>query len=323
MNHISSYPSVYALGHKAITELFSGPVVVEEKIDGSQFSMCRTSSILSNSPILSCRSKGKDLIADAPEKMFERAVATANSLDLRDGWTYRCEYLQSPKHNTLTYARVPSGYLILFDVMTGPESYLSPVEKCVEAKRIGLECVPLFHDGTVNQLADLAQYLNRESCLGGCKIEGVVVKNYALFTVDKKVAVGKYVSEDFKEKHVVEWKKSNPGRGDVVEELIKSLRTHARWNKSIQHLRDAGRLTETPQDIGSLLKEVQADTEREESDAVKDVLFRFFWPQIKRGITYGLPEFYKERLAQSAFPQCTPTPKGPNGATGHDSQSTA
>jgi ATP-dependent RNA circularization protein (DNA/RNA ligase family) len=35
---ILSYPSIYALGHRAIRELFDGPVVVEEKIDGSQFS---------------------------------------------------------------------------------------------------------------------------------------------------------------------------------------------------------------------------------------------------------------------------------------------
>lgn len=30
-----SYPSVYALGHKALTELLLDPVLVEEKIDGS------------------------------------------------------------------------------------------------------------------------------------------------------------------------------------------------------------------------------------------------------------------------------------------------
>lgn len=295
MNHISSYPSVYALGHKLITQLLSGPVVVEEKVDGSQFSMSRTGSVLS------CRSKGQDLIVDNPESMFERAIQTARELDLHDGWVYRCEYLQKPKHNTLNYSRTPSGYLILFDVMTGVESYLTPAEKQAEAQRIGLECVPVFYTGMVAQLSELAGFLDRESCLGGCKIEGVVIKNYSLFLPDKKMAVGKYVSEGFKERHALEWKKSNPGRADVVESLIESLRTQARWNKSIQHMRDAGRLTDTPQDIGMLLREVVTDTEKEETDAVKDALFRHFWPQIKRGITHGFPEFYKERLAQAAF----------------------
>jgi len=35
---LHSYPSVYAIGHKAIEEIFLGPVLIEEKIDGSQFS---------------------------------------------------------------------------------------------------------------------------------------------------------------------------------------------------------------------------------------------------------------------------------------------
>lgn len=295
MNHISSYPSVYAIGHKAITELLRGSVIIEEKVDGSQFSMCRTNGVLS------CRSKGKDLLVDAPEKMFMKAVATAKSLDLMDGWTYRCEYLQSPKHNTLAYERTPKGHLIVFDIMIGPESYLSPFCKETESLRIGLECVPLLFHGLVESFDSLTQLLNRTSCLGGCKIEGFVVKNYDLFTVDKKVAVGKYVSEDFKERHGVEWRKSNPTQGDIVETLIKSLRTEARWSKAIQHLRDDGKLTDTPQDIGPLLQEVQSDVEKEESDAVKDALFRHFWPQIKRRIANGFPEFYKERLAKSAF----------------------
>ena len=37
MKGVNSYPSVYALGHAAIKELFFDVVLVEEKIDGSQF----------------------------------------------------------------------------------------------------------------------------------------------------------------------------------------------------------------------------------------------------------------------------------------------
>lgn len=39
MDSFHSYPAVFNLGHKAIESLLtSGPVIVEEKIDGSQFS---------------------------------------------------------------------------------------------------------------------------------------------------------------------------------------------------------------------------------------------------------------------------------------------
>ena len=38
MTVLTSYPKVYQLGHKAVLDIFSGPVVIQEKIDGSQFS---------------------------------------------------------------------------------------------------------------------------------------------------------------------------------------------------------------------------------------------------------------------------------------------
>jgi hypothetical protein len=294
MKHISSYPSIFAVGHRSIKNIFDSPVVIEEKIDGSQFSMSRTDGELS------CRSKGKDIIPDAPEKMFNAAIETAQSLDLHDGWIYRCEYLSKPKHNTLAYARVPRLHLILFDVMTAPETYLTPDEKKTEADRIGIECVPCFANGVVwdGGLPAFAaeQYLQIDSILGGCKVEGFVVKNYAQFGADKKIAIAKYVSEGFQEKHRHEWKLSNPGAGDFVGNLIAQLKTDARWNKAIQHLRDDGKLVDAPQDIGNLIKEVQTDLLKEESDFIKDKLFSHFIGQINRGVIAGLPEWYKAKL---------------------------
>lgn len=82
---INSYPSVYAIGHSAIKDLFLGPVIIEEKIDGSQFSF----GVIDGE--LQCRSKGKQLILDAPEKMFEKAVGIVKETApaLKPGWTRR------------------------------------------------------------------------------------------------------------------------------------------------------------------------------------------------------------------------------------------
>lgn len=295
MNHISSYPEIYQIGHRHIKDIFASPVVIEEKVDGSQFSMCRFGGVLS------CRSKGKDIIIDAPEKMFNAAIETAKSLDLHDGWTYRCEYLSKPKHNTLAYSRVPAKHLIVFDVMTGPETYLTPVEKRFEANRIGLECVPCFLGdlpGITNLSKGLAEeLLQKDSILGGCKVEGFVVKNYAMFTPDKKIAIAKYVSEAFKEKHQHEWKSANPGPTDVIQLIAAQLRTDARWEKAVQHLRDEGKLSGDLKDIGPLINEVKADIEKEETDWIKDRLFAHFSQQIIRQTTYGLPEWYKGKMA--------------------------
>ncbi len=72
---------------------------MEEKVDGSQFSF----GIFNGE--IKCRSKGAQLVIDAPEKMFIPAVNVVRELAplLKDGWTYRGEFLGRPKHNTLCY----------------------------------------------------------------------------------------------------------------------------------------------------------------------------------------------------------------------------
>lgn len=35
---IPSYPKIYAVGHREVRDIFRFPVLVQEKIDGSQFS---------------------------------------------------------------------------------------------------------------------------------------------------------------------------------------------------------------------------------------------------------------------------------------------
>lgn len=206
-----------------------------------------------------------------------------------------------PKHNTLVYSRVPVGNIIIYDIMTAPETYLAPAEKEEECKRIGLECVPLLYEGKIDSFEMFKEFLERESILGGTKIEGIVIKNYELFTQSKKCMMGKYVSEAFKEVHDKDWKKRNPHGKDLVFMLTEKYRTEARWQKAIQHLREAGTLESSPRDIGALIREVPADVLKECEGEIRDALFKHFWPQISRGITRGLPEWYREQLAKSAF----------------------
>jgi hypothetical protein len=298
-NHVHSYPQVYAIGHSAIKDIFDGDVIVQEKVDGSQFSFGIT-----RDGDLMCRSKGKQLILDAPEKMFTKAVAVVRELAplLQPGWIYRGEYLSTPKHNTLSYNRTPHAHIILFDISTGVEEYADPDLVKDEAKNIGLEYAPLLYRGKVDDFQMFNSFMERESVLGGCKIEGIVVKNYSKFVLEtKKVMMGKYVSEAFKEKHLVDWKERNPNRKDVVELLIQEYTSQARFHKAVQHLREDGKLEGSPRDIGLLIREVPADIVKEEAQEIKDKLFNFFWKDIERGITRGLPQWYKDELAKSSF----------------------
>jgi hypothetical protein len=291
----TSYPKVWALGHSGVKELLFDDVIVEEKVDGSQFSFGRFEGELK------CKSKGAEINVEYPEKMFEAAVNVVKNLPLIDGFTYRAEYLKSPKHNVLAYDRIPKNHLIIFDITTGLEEYLSYEAKFNESIRIGLECVPILFEGKIEDPASVVELLNKTSCLGGQKVEGIVIKNYKRFGIDKKILLGKYVSEAFKEVHGAEWKEANPTKTDIVAHLISSYKTPARWNKAIQHLRELGELTGTPKDIGALIKEVQTDIETEEREEIKNKLYANVIQHIKRGVVGGLPEYYKEHLMKEQF----------------------
>ncbi len=295
MNQIHSYPNVMQVGHKMIADIFKTRVVVEEKVDGSQFSF----GLIGGE--LVCRSKGKQQLIEAPDKMFECAIEVIKSLPLHPEWTYRGEFLQKPKHNTLAYSRIPKNHIILFDVNTGLEEYMPLEEKHAEAERLGLEFVPALFDGIVTNFEMFKSFLDRESVLGGCKVEGVVIKNYNLFTAEKKVAMGKYVSEEFKEKHEGDWKERNPNHRDVETILIEEYRTEARWQKAIQHLRDNGQLEGNMRDMALLVREVPEDILKECEEEIKEKLFKHFWPKVSRGVMRGLPEWYKEQLAKDSF----------------------
>jgi hypothetical protein len=295
---VPAYGSPVNLGHKSVLGILDGDVVIQEKIDGSQFSF----GLLDGA--VRCRSKGVQIHVEDPG-MFALAVETAlgRSGVLRPGWTYRGEFLAKAKHNILPYGRVPRHGVILFDVDRGDQDYLGPGELRAEATRIDLESVPLFHEGPVIAREDIERYLQTESILGGCLVEGVVIKNYSKFNLDHKTMMAKLVAPAFKETAQVEGNRAY--RGDSPEDLLRQLlmvyRTEPRWAKAVAHMRDDGTLLNAPQDIGPLIRAVQEDVARECEQEIKDSLWQWMWPKIRQGLTYGLPDWYKNRLVTSAF----------------------
>lgn len=295
---IRSYNKLYHLGNKAIDRIFETPVLVQEKVDGSQFSFMKVNNEIH------CRSKGAVINVHAPEKMFTKAVEVVNEIKdlLNEGWIYRGEYLARPKHNTLFYDRTPKNHIALFDVDTGHNHFLDPESLKKEAERIGLESVPVFYQGMIDNYEMFRELLDKtQSFLGKVKIEGVVVKNYQLFASDGNVMMGKFVSEEFKEIHQKEWKKTSPNNSDIVQQLIEKYSSKARWNKVIQHLRDDGILQNAPQDISVLLKELSKDVLEDAEEDIKNALFKWAWPRIARSISRGFPEYYKEYLLKESF----------------------
>jgi len=284
-----SYPKVYALGHRAIAGILDGPVLVEEKIDGSQFSFGRFDGVLR------CKSHHANIVIEDPG-MFAAGVSAVAALDLVDGWTYRGEYLRTPRHNTLCYSRIPEHHVILFDVSVDFEMYMTHEAKEREAARLGLDVVPEIRCD-ITSLDALKKALETESCLGGTPIEGIVIKNYGRLDMDGHTMMGKYVSERFKEQNKIAWRAANPARGDVVQMLIDRLRTEARWQKAVQHLAEQGVITDDPRDIGPLIVEVKRDLVEECADDIREACYCWAKDKIARGVVAGLAEWYKDKLA--------------------------
>lgn len=300
---IPSYPKVYAMGHPAIADLFDGPVVMQEKVDGSQFSfMFSTEGAIWTEGALLMRSKGATVYPETDDKLFRPAADTVVRLakDLQPNVIYRGEVVSKPKHNTLAYSRVPVGNIILFDIERMDGSFFTAEELQVEANRLGLEAVPTFYD--VPPTAEgIKELLQTESCLGGSLIEGVVVKNHNRWGKDGKFLAGKHVSEAFKETHQKAWKETNPAQGDVIQALIDEMRSPARWAKAVQHLRERGELEGSPRDIGRLIAEAKKDIAEEERERIAEVLVAWALPKVLRGATGGLPEWYKTQLLEQQF----------------------
>lgn len=305
---VQPYLGPKSIGDRSLGRLFSGPVVVQEKVDGSQFSFQVRETPEGRK--FECRSRGAELNVVSPMQMFSAGIAYLQGIadKLRPGFIYRGEYLNAPRHNVLHYGRRPNGFVILFDIEDGNLGqgvYLQPDALAEEAARIGLESVPVLFQGVLDQ-TKLRDLLARTSVLGGAEIEGVVVKNYAERTPENTVLMGKFVSEKFKEQHVDGYK-PKAEKADILTSLLAQYKTTARWQKAVQHLKEQGALAGTTKDIGPLLKELASDIHRECAEEIRAALFAHFWPQVHRGVADGFAQWYKEKLLEEALPTETAT----------------
>lgn len=291
---ISSYGKVYQCGNQWVSEVFNGPVVVQEKVDGSQFSFCK------DGDELFFRSRNVAMDEHENEQMFRPVIEELKKIKdrINPDYIYRGEFLSKPKHHAVKYEIVPPGLIILFDIemKDNPQTFLPPSSVQIEADLLGLLAVPTYYEGTVETSAELLKYLNNEPILGGTSVEGIVIKNYATPGSDGKVMKAKIVRDDFKEIQGTEWRKMNPTGKDIALQIAETLCTKARWEKSIQHLEEDGKLTFTPQDIGPLLKAINDDILEEEEEKIKELLFKHYWRVISKGATRGFPEYYKRKL---------------------------
>ena len=294
----AAFPKILHIGDKQIADLFEGEVEITEKVDGSQFGFGKVKGRLF------VRSKGRELDLDNPDQMFKLGVEYVKSIEdkIPDNTTFYGEYLQKPKHNTLAYDRVPRNNIALFGVYDYTTRVFGGYEDISRfADMLQVDAIPLIGSGTYTPEQVLELVRNRVSYLGGQNIEGVVVKAYKpwlfLNSIPLTVMSGKYVTEEFKEVHHKNWKAENTGKGQL-EVAISQYKSEARWNKAVQHLRDAGTLTGTPKDIGALVKEIQQDVATEEKENIKELLWKIYGDKFTHKAADGAAQWYKEKIVK-------------------------
>lgn len=299
---LGAHQKIYHLGDRHIKELFDDEVIIQEKIDGSQFGFAKFNNDLH------FRSKGKVLYDEDTTPSFGKIILWLKHIkeDIPDNMCFYGEYLERPRQNALRYDRTPKNHLVLFAARHINEDIW--VDSQIELERLGnlmgFEVAPLLKQGKIIDPDKLLELLDTDSFLGGEKIEGFVVKNYhkeyqfANMTIP--FLAGKYVREDFKEKNHSNQNKNFNSKGKL-EELKDELRTEARWLKAVQYQRDIGELTNTPKDIGALIKRINLDIVGEEEDYIKCMLYSIYKKEIIRYATRGLAEWYKEKLLNEQF----------------------
>lgn len=281
---IPSYRKVKNLGHKDTSDVFNGPVIVQEKLDGSQISFGLVDGELY------IRSKGTHRDLDGDAGIFQTAVDEIKKRHdlLEPGVIYRGEYLRTPKHNHLCYDRVPQGHIALWEYEL--QEYPPIVNPCETAEHLGFDVAPVLYEGEIDSEEQIEELLDAESFLGG-EIEGVVIKN------PFNGVYAKVVRPEFREKQ----KQRKPKKTDPIAEIANIYCTEARWRKAVQHLRDAGELTGTPKDIGPIIKEIQQDIMDECGDEIKEAVFRKHRKQLFNGFIKGFPEWYKDQVSVNVF----------------------
>src|SRR3990172_1111217 len=285
MSLISDYGKIPHVGHRDLRQLFDGEVVVQEKIDGSQFS-----AYLDERGELHVRSKGAplDLEKDGAKGLFSASIQHLLRVkeNMLQGMVFRFEALSRPKHNVLAYERVPAGNLVLYDVYQDGE----PVDIGYVAEQLEVEPVQTVYVGPCSE-ADLSGFLAAKPQLGGAMIEGVVIKNYAFGLK------GKFVAPRFQE--IMHNRPPRAPRESPVVDLGRKYCSEARWEKAIAHLRDAGKIgpEAANSDIGLIIREVQRDVIEECGDEIRQELFTAYAKELRGAWISGLPEWYVRRCS--------------------------
>lgn len=276
--------------------------VVEEKIDGSQI---RGEIKPDGSMLVGSKEIDFDEL-HPPDKMFtlgqqKMLEALGRLADRKQHIVLYGEYLQSTRHNSIHYERVPKNNIYLFDAKINGVWQDEPSILSL-AQQTELEPVnTLFTSSKMPNMESLKPFLAEGSILGGQR-EGVVIKNRGIKFFEYTVVffATKVVNEKFKELNKKVWETENRAGvksiDDLAQNVVSAIQVQALWNKAIQHLRDEGNSQHSMRDIPKLIELLEKDVADEFEESIKEQLYSLMKRHILRKITSQFPVYYKQYL---------------------------
>jgi len=298
MSHFK-YPSIERLD-KAV-HLFTPEtdIVVQEKLDGSNFGFYYKDGEI----VFQSRSR---LLGPEPEKMFKPAIDSVLfcldiAFDKLENYPNYVFYGEAIGTGKIKYTSASK--FVLYDVCDRErDSWLTDEEVTALAFRLGLATVHVLYAGKWQGLDHIKSLLGI-SHYGDVQAEGVVVKAHALqgMYTDKETGetgtftipyyMGKLVTEEFKE--VNKTRSALHKIDDPVTTIAQQFVTPARIDKAVARLIEQGRTDYQPHDI---IAEVSRDVKKEESDTIKEQLFKAYWGQIGRRIAQDVLAMYQPEM---------------------------
>ncbi len=270
---------------------FEGRVIVQEKVDGSQFSVQNIDGVLHFS------NKGK-IIPGKSQIYINTFVSLANKLSyFKEGYIYHGEAMRSLRPNTIVYDRVPRYYWILYEVIRISDNYmLTPEEVKEMIVGTNIEFLEPLYDNKYDEIPkntykdivdDIMLNISTnklQSLLGGVP-EGVVFK--AINRVDDgtyRHRKNKFVRKEFAElNHTRKSKIADVSDDEFIESIGLIYNVEPRFQKAKQHLEENNKWkSNNNANVGSMVGELDIDLLKEAEEDIKNMLFCRFWESIKK-----------------------------------------
>lgn len=299
---VCTFPSIDHGGKAKLdsTSCHGARVIIQEKVDGSQLSICNVDGKLR------FFNKSKEISAQTKPFLNSYFSLVDKPQLFRKGYMYHGEAMNSVQPNTIRYEREPTYFWIIYEVVQedGTSLYPEQIEELLEGT--GLEYIKPVYDNidqvdtTEVDYVEMANNYVEEITKGnvqsilGSRPEGVVLKAMNRIRNGKRVNTRyKFVRTEFSEMNRSR-KRRLPQLPDaeITQGIGAVYNVKARFQKGVQHLQERGKWKDVvKRNQTALIEELDADLLKEYTDDIKTMLFIRFWPQICKAARSDLTSF--------------------------------